>query len=82
MALRLAVSYIHCAKSLRWKNGNIILFSQLKEGGLLSQSSDNAESADKSDDDSTMAPWISEEEMDLMNSGDESDAEPMSKEML
>ena len=33
-------------------------------------------------DDSTMTPSIIEEEMDAISSGDESDDEPMSTEML
>ena len=39
------------------------------------------ESGDKSNDDSTMPPIISEEEMDAMDSGYESEDEPMSTEM-
>ena len=49
---------------------------------LLSETRDNAESSDESNDDSIMPPLLSEEEMDTMDSGDESDAETMSTEVL
>ena len=39
-------------------------------------------SGDKFDDDSIMPPLISEEEMDAIDSGDKSDDETMSMEML
>ena len=40
------------------------------------------ESSDEYNDNSIMPPLIREEEMDVMDSGDESDDEHMSKEML
>ena len=51
MAMRLAVSYIHCATSLREQTGDIITFTQFKKGDLLSETRDDAESGDESDDD-------------------------------
>ena len=80
--MRTAVSYIPCATFLREQTGNIITFAQFEEGGLLSDSRDDAESGDEYDDNYTMPPLISEEEMDAMDSGDESDDEYMSTEML
>ena len=38
-----------------------------------SETCNDAESGDKPDDDSIMPPLVSEEEMDVMDSGDESD---------
>ena len=49
---------------------------------LLSETRNNAESGDKSDDDSIIPPLLSKEDMDAMNYGDESDDDPMSTEML
>ena len=64
------------------KNGDIITFTHFEEGNLLSETRDNAEICDKSDEDSNMPSLIREEEIDAMDSGDESDNEPMSTEML
>ena len=49
---------------------------------MLSGTPDDADSGDESESDSNMMPLISKEETDAMDSGDESDDEPMSKEML
>ena len=78
IAMRPDVSYIPCATSLREKTGDILMFTQFEEGGLLSETSDDAEIGDKSDDDSIMPPLISKEETDAMDSGNESDDIPMS----
>ena len=51
-------------------------------GNLLSETCDNAESGDKCDDNSIMPPLLNEEEMCVMDSGDEYEDEAMSKEML
>ena len=63
------------------KTGNIIKFAKFEEGNLLSKTHNNTVSNKKSDD-STLSPLINDEEMDAMSSGDESDAEPMSTDML
>ena len=49
---------------------------------MLSETYDDTKSGNKYDDYSTMPPLISEEEMDVMSSSDDSDAEPMSTDML
>ena len=74
---------------LKGKTGNIITFVQFEEGNLLSvpqnllsETWDDTESDNESDDDSTMPPLITKEEIYAMSSGDESDAEPMSTYML
>ena len=76
-----AVSYIPYDTSARGQTGNIITFSQFEEGNLLSKNRDYTEISNKSDDDSNLAPLISEEEMDTMSSCDESNSEPMSTDM-
>ena len=61
MYMRLAVSYTPYAKSSRGKNGDLITFTQFKEGNLLSETQnllsetcDDTESGNRSDDNSTM----------------------------
>ena len=70
-AMRPAVTYTPCATSLREQTGDIITFSQFEEGNILTKTSNNAESGDKSNDDSIIPPLLSEEEMDAMDSSDE-----------
>ena len=67
---------------LKKKTGDIITFSQFEEENLSSENNDDTESSNKSDEHSSLRPIISEEEMDVISSGNESDAEPMSTEML
>ena len=40
------------------KTVNIIMFAKFEEGGLLSETRDNAESSDESDEDSIMPPLL------------------------
>ena len=51
MALRLYVTYTHCATSPREQTGDITTFTRFEEGDLLSETINNAENGDKSDDD-------------------------------
>ena len=76
------VSYIPYAKSSKKQTGNIIPLTQFEEGNLSSENCNNAESGDESNDDSIMPTILSEEEMDAMDSGNESDHESMYTEML
>ena len=46
MAMSPAVSYIPCATYLREQTVDIIIFTQFEEGGLLSETCDDAESGD------------------------------------
>ena len=62
--------------------GDIITFTQFEEVDLLSETSKDVESGDKSNDGLFMPPLISKEEMDAMDSENESDDEPMSTDML
>ena len=59
MAMRPAATYTHCATSSRGKTGDIITFEQFEEENLLSETREDAESGDKSDEDSIMPPLIS-----------------------
>ena len=82
MDMQPAVSYITYDTSSREKTGYITTFTQFEEGNLLSNTRDDTEIGNRYDDDSTLPPLISEEEMDSMSSGNEPDAEPMSTDML
>ena len=89
MAMRPVVLYATYATRLRGEAGDIITFVHFEEGNVLSETQnllaetrDNTESGKQYDDDSTMLTLISEEEMDVIYSGDDSDAEPMSMDML
>ena len=57
---RQAVSYIPYTTSSRYQTGNIITFTQFEEGDLFYQTRDDMETSNKSDDDSTLPPLISE----------------------
>ena len=82
MDLRPAVSYIPYAISSWEQNGDIITFRKFEEGDLISDTRNNTESGNKSDGKSTIAPFVIESEIDVMSSGYESDAEPISTYML
>ena len=76
MAVRPDFSYTHCAKSSRETTDDITMFTQFKEGNLLSETQnllsetwDDTEINNESDDDSTIPPLIREEEMNAMGSG-------------
>ena len=79
MAMRPEVTYTPCATSSREQTGNIITFAQFEEGNILTKTLNDAESGEKSDNESIM---MSEQDMDAMNSGDESDHDIISTEML
>ena len=79
---RPSVRYKPCATSSREQTVNIITFTQFEDGNLLSETRNDAECSDKSDDYSIMPPLLSEEEMDAMDSGDDSDDDNISTDML
>ena len=68
--MRPAVTYKPCATSSREQTGDIITFTQFEEGNILTKTRNDAESGDESDNKSIM---MSEQDMDAINSGDESD---------
>ena len=82
MAMLLAVIYTPYAISSREQTGNIITFAQFEEGDILTKNCNDAESGDKSYDNSIMPPLLSKEEMDDMDYGDESDHVLISTEIL
>ena len=55
------ISYIPYATSLREQTGDIITFTHFEEGGLLSETRDDAESGGESNDNSNIPPLISKE---------------------
>ena len=72
MDMRPSVAYTHWATLSREQTGNIITLTQFEEGKILTKYRNDAEIGEKSDDDSIMPPLLSEEEIDAMDSGDES----------
>ena len=74
-----AVTYTPYNTSLREKSGNIITFAQFEEGNILTKTCKDAKS---DDDDSIMPPIRSKEDIDAMDSGDESDHDLIYTEML
>ena len=80
--MRPDVMYTPCDTSLRKQTGNIITFTQFEEGNTWNKPRNNEESGEKSDDDSIMPPLPSEEDIDAMGFGDESDNDLIHTEML
>ena len=52
------VTYTPCAMSLREQTGNVITFTQFEEWNILTKTRNDAESGEKSDDDSIMPPLL------------------------
>ena len=73
------VTYTPYGTSLREKTGDIITFTQFEEVNILTKTRNDAESCDESNNESIM---MSKQDMDAMNSGDESDHDLISTEML
>ena len=72
MAMRPAVTYTTCDTSFREQTGNIITFTHFEEGNILTKTCNNTESGEESNDESIMT----------MDSGDESDHDLISTEIL
>ena len=79
MAVCLEVTYTPYGTSPREQTGNIITFTQFEEGNIINKTRNDAESGDESDNESIM---MSEQDMDTINSGDDSDHDLISTEML
>ena len=58
------------------------MFAHFEEGYILTETSNDAKSGDESDDKSIMTPLLRKEDMDAMDSGDKSDRDLISTEML
>ena len=82
MAMRPFVTYKPCATSSREQTGDIITFTQFEEGNLLSKTHNDAKSGENPEANQIMPTLLSKEEMDAVDSGDESDGDPMSTDML
>ena len=68
MAMRPAVTYTPYARSSKEQTGNIITFTQVEEENILTKTRNDAESGNKSDNESIM---MSEQYMDAINYGDD-----------
>ena len=79
MAMRLVVMYTPYATSLKEQTGDIITFTQFEEGNILTETCNDAESGDEYDNESIM---MSKQDMDAINSVNESDHDLISTEML
>ena len=79
MAMRPAVTYTPYVTSSKEQTGDIITFTQFDEGNIWTKTCNDAESGDKSDNESIM---MSEQDMDAINSGDESDYDLISTDIL
>ena len=79
MVMRMTVTYTPYATSSREQTGNVITFAHFEEGNILTETRNDTESGDKSDNESIM---ISEQDMENINYGDESDHDLISTEML
>ena len=77
--MRQAVTYTPYATSSKEQTGDVITFAQFEEGKIITETRNDAESGDKSDNESIM---MSKQYMDAINSGDESDHDLISTEML
>ena len=79
MAMRPAVTYTPYGTSSREQTGDIITFAHFEEGNILTKTRNDAESGDESDNESIM---MSKQDMDAMNSSDESNHDLISTEIL
>ena len=77
--MRPAVTYTLYSNSSREQTGNVITFAQFEEGNILTDTRNDAEICDESNNESIM---MSEQDMDNINSGDDSDHDLISTEML
>ena len=77
--MRPAVTYTPHATSSKEQTGDVITFTQFEEGNILTETRNDAESGDESDNESIM---MSEQDMENINSGDESDHDLISTEIL
>ena len=79
MAVRSAVMYTLYATSSKEKTGDVIMFAQFEEENILTETCNDAENGDESDNESIM---MSEQDMENLDSSDESDHDLISTDML
>ena len=77
--MRPTVPYTPYATSSREKTGDVITFAQSEEGNSLTETCNDAESGDESDNESIM---MSKQDMENLDSSDESDHNLISTKML
>ena len=79
MAMRTAVTYTPYATSSKEQTVDVITFAQFEEGNILTENRNDAESGKESDNESIM---MSKQDMENLDSSDESDHDLISTEML
>ena len=79
MAMHPSVTYTPYATSSKEQTGNVITFTQFEDGNILTETRNDAESGDESDNESIM---MSKQDMENINSGDDSDHDLISTKML
>ena len=79
MEMRPEVTYTLYATSLKEQTGHVITFTQFEEGDILTETHNDAEIGDEYDCESIM---MSEQDRENLNSGDESDHDLISTEIL
>ena len=79
MEMRPAVTYAPYATSSKEQTGDIITFAQFEEGNILTETCNDAESGDESNNESIT---MREQDMENIDSSDESDHDLISTEML
>ena len=77
--MRPEVTYTLYVTSSKEQTGDVITFAQFEEGNIWTETHNNAESCDKSDNESIM---MSKQDMENINSGDESGHDLIATEML
>ena len=80
--MRPSVTYTPCATCSREQTGNIITFAQFEEGNIWTKTRNDEERRDESYDNSIIPPLLRKEGMDAMDSGDKSEHDNISTEML
>ena len=73
------VTYTPYATSSNEQTNNLITLTQFEDGSIITKTRINAESSDKSDNESIM---MSKQDMENINSGDESHNDLLSTEIL
>ena len=79
MTMRLAVTYTPYATSSREQTGDVTTFAQFEEGNILNETRNNAEIGDESDNESII---ISKQDMENLDSNENSYHDLISTEML
>ena len=79
MTMRPAVTYTLYAMSSKEQTGDVITLAHFAEGNILTETRNDAESGDESNNESIM---MSEQDIENLDSSDESDHDLISTDML